>query len=163
MTGALPTSCPCVDIFHLDLRDRVEKRVRRKCLMNRVDLAQLCGHVPNLKYPYTAVRRRGCKTRHARQNRLAIVSDRTTWRARLKSLGDPPLWRWSCRTRNQSLLAYVLDSDVWKLWRVQTHVSLPGPMNFLLVVTWSYQNYARVRRFERFLLLRSVLSREVSS
>ena len=30
VADALPTSCPCVDIFHLDVRDSVEQRVRRK-------------------------------------------------------------------------------------------------------------------------------------
>ena len=50
-----------VDIFHVDLRDSVEQRVRRKCLMNRVDLVQLGGPVPNPKDPYTAVRLREYK------------------------------------------------------------------------------------------------------
>ena len=69
VADARPTSCSCVDIFHLDLRDSVEQRVRQ----------QLGGQEPNPKDPYTAVRRRGCKTRHVRQNRLATVSDQTKW------------------------------------------------------------------------------------
>ena len=70
VADALPTGCPCVVPFHVDLRDSVERRVRRKCLVNRVDLVQLGGQVLNPKDPYTAVRRRGGKTRHVRQNRL---------------------------------------------------------------------------------------------
>ena len=67
----------------------MEQRVRRKCLMNRVDLVQLDGQVPNLKDPNATVRRRGCKTRHVPQNRLATVTDRTTWRARLEESWKP--------------------------------------------------------------------------
>ena len=33
VADALPTSCPCVNIFHVDLRDSAEHRVQRKCLM----------------------------------------------------------------------------------------------------------------------------------
>ena len=84
VADTLPTSYPCVDIFHVDLRDSVEQRVRRTWLMNRVDLVQLGGQVPNPKDRYTAVRRRGCKTRNVRQNRFATVSDRTKRRARLE-------------------------------------------------------------------------------
>ena len=77
VADTLPTRCPCVDIFHVNLQDNVEQRVRRKCLVNRVDLVQLGGQVPNPSDPYTVVRHRGCKTRHWRQNRLATVPDRT--------------------------------------------------------------------------------------
>ena len=69
---ALPTTSPCVDIFHLDLRDSVEQRVRRRSLMNRVDLVQLGGHVTNPEDPYTVVRDRGCKARHVQKDRLAV-------------------------------------------------------------------------------------------
>ena len=75
MAEALPSSCPCVDIFHLVVRDSVEQRVRQECLMNRVDLVELGGQVSNPKDPYTAVTRRGGRTRHVRQNRLATVSE----------------------------------------------------------------------------------------
>ena len=109
VADALPTSCPCVDTFRVDLRVSVEQRVRRKCLMNDVDLVQLGGHVPNPKDPYTAVRRRGCKTRYVRQNRLATVSGsgEQNW----KSRGDLSLWRWSCRTRHHNLFWRMLQ--IW--------------------------------------------------
>ena len=97
VADALPTSCPCDAFFRVDLRDSVEQRVRRKCLMTRGDLVQLGGQVPNPQDPYTAVRRRGCKTRHVQHNRLATVSDRTKWLARLQD------------KKSQSLLAYVAD------------------------------------------------------
>ena len=77
---ALPTTSPCVDIFHVDpshSRDSLERRVRRKCLTNRVDLVQLRGHVTNPEDPYTIVRDRGCKARRERQGMLGTVSDRT--------------------------------------------------------------------------------------
>ena len=88
VADTLPTSCPCVDIFHVDLRDSVEQRVRRKCLMYRVDLVQFGGQVPNPKDPYTAV-------------------GEQDW----KRLGDPPRWRWSCRTRNHILFWRMLQ--IW--------------------------------------------------
>ena len=76
----LPTSCPCVDIFHVDLRDSVEQRVRQKCLMYRVDLVQLGGQVTNPEDPYTVVRDRGGKARHGlasvRPNEVASNSGR---------------------------------------------------------------------------------------
>ena len=110
VADARPTCCSCVDIFHLDLRDSVEQRVRRKCLMKSVDLVQLGGQVPNLKDPYTAVRRRGCKTRCVRQNRLATVSDRTKWRARLEESWRPTTLALVMQdNKSQSLLAYVAD------------------------------------------------------
>ena len=54
VVDALPTTSPCADIFHVDpshSRDSVEQRVRRKCLMNRVDLVQLGGHATNPEDP----------------------------------------------------------------------------------------------------------------
>ena len=62
VVDALPTLSACVDIFHMDpsnSRDSVERRVRKHCLMNRVDLVQLGGHVTNPEDPYTVVRDRG--------------------------------------------------------------------------------------------------------
>ena len=78
--------------------------------MNRVDLVQLGGQVSNPNNPYTAVRRRGCKTRHVRQNRLATVSDRTRWRARLEESWRPTTLALVVQDeKSQSLLAYVAD------------------------------------------------------
>ena len=113
VVDALPTISPRVDIFHADpshSRDSVEPRVRRKCLMNRVDVVQLGGHVTNPEDPYTVVRDRGCKARHVRQNRLATVSDRTRWRAKLEESWRPTTLALVMRDRkSQSLLAYVAD------------------------------------------------------
>ena len=137
---ALPTSCLCVDIFHVDLRDSVEQRVRRKGLMNRVDLVQLDGQVPNPKDPYTAVRRRGCKTGHVRQNILATVSDRTKWRARLEESWRPAALALVVQDKkSQSLLAYVAD-----LARDQHRrcgkVFLTLPWNWNELTTWPSQS-----------------------
>ena len=79
-----PTVSPCVDIFHVDpshSRDSVERRVRKQYLMNHVHLVQLGGHVMNPEDPYTVV--------HVRQDRLATVSDRTKWRAKLEESWRP--------------------------------------------------------------------------
>ena len=86
---ALPTVSPCVDVFHVvpsHSRDSVERRFRKQCLVNRVDLVQLGGHVTNPEDPYTVVRDRGGKVR---QDRLATVSDRTTWRAKMEESWRP--------------------------------------------------------------------------
>ena len=43
VVDALSTVSPCVDIFHVDpshSQDSVERRVRKQCLMNRVDFVQ---------------------------------------------------------------------------------------------------------------------------
>ena len=106
VADALPIICQCVDIFHVDPRESVEQRVRRKCLMNRLDLVQHGGQVPNPKDPYTAVRRRGCKTRHVRPNRLATVSDRTKWRAILEESWRPTTLA-LVEQDKKSLLAHV--------------------------------------------------------
>ena len=87
-----------------------EQRARRKCLTNRVDLVHLGGHVTNPEDPYTVVRDRGCKARHVRQERLVTVSDRT-------NSGDPPLWRWSCGTKNH-------DPPAPSWWRIGFDISL---------------------------------------
>ena len=76
--------------------------------MNRVDLVQLGGHVTNLEDPYTEVRNRGCKARHVPQDRLATVSDRTKWRAKLEGSWRPTTLALVMRNkRSRSLLAGV--------------------------------------------------------
>ena len=73
---ALPTISPCVDIFHVDpshSRESVERRVRKHCLVNRVDLVQLGGHLTKPEVPYSVARGRGGTARHVRQDRLAAV------------------------------------------------------------------------------------------
>ena len=56
----------------------------KQIVMNRVDLVQPGGHVTNPADQYTVVRDRGGRARHVRQDRLATVSDRTKWRAKLE-------------------------------------------------------------------------------
>ena len=137
---ALSTSCPCVDIFHLDARDSVEQRVRQKSLMNRVDLVQLGGQVSNLKDPCTAVRRRGGRTRHVRQNRLATVSDRTRWRAKLEESWRPTTLALVAQDKkSQSLLAYVADF-ARDQHRRGGRVFLTFPWNWNVLTTWPIQS-----------------------
>ena len=73
----VPTLFPCTS--HVCRATCSKKMCDESC-----DLVQLCGQVPSPKDPCTAVRRLGCKARHVRQNRLATVSDRTMWRAKLE-------------------------------------------------------------------------------
>ena len=58
-------------------------------------------------------------------------------------------------TFNRKFIGTVLDSDVWKLWRVQIHVSFPGAMGRLCmhqeVVTFERpQTYSRYTLDDRF-------------
>ena len=98
-------SCLCVDIFHVDLRDSVEQHVRRKCLMHRVDLVQLDGQVPHPKDDVDA-RQATCD-----RTDLPLCQTERSGEQDLKSLGDPPLWRWSSRTRNHNLFWRMLQ--IW--------------------------------------------------
>ena len=137
---ARPTSYPCVDIFHLDLRGSVEQRVRRKCLMNRVDLVQLGGQVPNQTDPYTALRRRGRKTRHVQQNRLATVSNRTKWQSRLEESWRPTTLALVVQDKKpQSLLAHVADL-ARDQHRRGGRVFLTFPWNWNVLTTWQIQS-----------------------
>ena len=73
VVDALPTTSQCLAFFHVDplhSRDSGEKRVRRKCLMNRVDMVQLGGYVTNSEDPYSVVRDPGCNARHVRQDQI---------------------------------------------------------------------------------------------
>ena len=51
---------------------------------DRAHLVQVGGHVTNPKDWDTTVRLRGYKTRHVQQHRLATVSDRARWQAKLE-------------------------------------------------------------------------------
>ena len=140
VADAIPISCPCVEIFHVDPRDNVEQRVRQNNLMNRMDMVQLGGQLPSCKDPYTDVRRRGGKTRHVRQNQLDKVSDRTRWRARLEESWRPTTLALIVQDKkSQSLLAYVAD-----LTRDQHRrggrVFLTFPWNWNVLTTWPIQS-----------------------
>ena len=112
----------------------------KKNLMNRVDLVQLGGHVPNPKDRYTAVRRRGGKTRHVRQNRLATVSDRSRWRAKLEEYWRPiTLALVVHNKKSQSLLAYVADM-ARDQHRRDGRVFLTFPWNWNVLTTWPIQS-----------------------
>ena len=81
-----------VDTFQVNSwnsRDNVEQRVQKRVLRNRVDLVQLGGQVANPVDRYTAVKRRGYKTRHVQQHRLAKVSGRARRRAKLEESWRP--------------------------------------------------------------------------
>ena len=108
--------------------------------MNRVDLVQLGEQVPNPKDPYAAVRRRGCKTRHVRQNRIARVSDRTKWRARLEESGRPTTLASVVQDKkSQSLLAYVADL-AHDQHRRGGSVFLTFRWNWNVLTTWPIQS-----------------------
>ena len=83
---ACPTNSSSVDTFHVDSwnsLDNVEQRVQREGFGETI--LTWCSLVAKCQIrPYTAVRRRGGRTRHVRQNQLATVSDRARWRAKLE-------------------------------------------------------------------------------
>ena len=61
VVDALSTNSPCVDMFQLDRlqsQNRVEQRVRKTCLMNRMDLVQLGGYETNPEDPYTIAKKK---------------------------------------------------------------------------------------------------------
>ena len=81
---------------------------------------QVGGQVTNPEDRDTAVRLRGYKTRHVQQHRLATVSDRARWRAKLEECWRPITLELVVQNKkSQSLLAYVADlsgpaSSWWK-------------------------------------------------
>ena len=114
----------CVDIFHVDpshSRDRVDRRVRKQCLMNRVGLVQFGGHGANQENPYTVVRDRGGKARHLRQDRLARVNDRTKWRAKLAES-----WRHTTLALVMQHKSHGLIWHVLRIWLVISIVMVEG-------------------------------------
>ena len=71
---------------------------------------QLGGQVTNPEDWYTAVKHRGYKTRHVQQHRLATVSGRARWRAKLEESWRPITLALVVQNKkSQSLLAYVAD------------------------------------------------------
>ena len=104
---ACSTNSSLVDIFHVDpwnSRDNVEQRVQRRIRRNRVDLVQLGGQMTNPKDWNRAVKR------HVQQHRLATVSDRARWRAKLEESWRPVTLAVIVQNKkSQSLLAYVSD------------------------------------------------------
>ena len=104
-----------MDTFHVDSwnsRDNVEQRVQRRIRRNRVDLVQLGGQVTNPEDRNTAVKLRGYKTRHVQQqHRLATVSGRAKWRAKLEECLETDYSGVLVvqNKKSQSLLAYVAD------------------------------------------------------
>ena len=107
------TNSSFVDTFHVDpwnSRDNLEQRVQRRVRRNRVDLVQVGGQVTNPEDRDTAVRLRGYKTRHVEPHRLATVSDRAWWRAKLEECWRPITLKLVVQNKkSQSLLAYVAD------------------------------------------------------
>ena len=90
--------------------DHVEQRVQRRVRRNSVDLVQLGGQVTNPKDWNTAVKLRGYKIRHVQQHRLATVSDRARWRAKLEDSWRPITLALVVQNKkSQSLLVYVAD------------------------------------------------------
>ena len=105
---ACSTNSSLVDNFHVDpwnSRDNVEQPFQRRDRRIRVD-----GQMTNPKDWNTAVKRRGYKIRHVQQHRLATVSDRARWRAKLEESWTPVTLAVNVQNKkSQSLLAYVSD------------------------------------------------------
>ena len=92
--------------------------------MNRVDLIQLGGHVTNPEDQHTVVRDRGSKARHVRQDRLARVSDRTKWRAKLEESWRPTTLAVVMRNeKSWSHLAHVADLAITSWWKSGSDMS----------------------------------------
>ena len=132
-----------VDTFHVDPwnnRDDVEQRVQKRVRRNRVDLVQLGGQVTKRENRYTAVKRRGYKTRYAQQHRLATVSGRATWRAKLEESWRPITLALVVQNKkSQSLLAYVADL-ARDQHRRGGRVLLTFPWNWNVLTTWPIQS-----------------------
>ena len=132
-----------VDTFHVDSwnsRDNVEQRVQKRVRRNRVDLVQLGGQVTNPEDRYTAVKHRGYKTRHVQQHRLATVSGRARWRAKLEESWRPITLALVVQNKkSQSLLAYVADL-ARDQHRRGGRVFLTFPWNWNVLTTWPIQS-----------------------
>ena len=87
----------------------MEQRVRRKCMMNRVDLVQFSGHATNPEDPCTVVRDRECMAGHVRQNRRLRRNKVASKIGRILETHHSGVG-WSCPAKKtRSLLAYVAD------------------------------------------------------
>ena len=142
-TDACPTNSSSVNTFHVDpwnSRDNVEQRVQRRFQRNRVDLVQLGGQVTNQEDRDTAVRLRGYKTRHVQQHRLATVSDRARWRAKLRESWRPiTLASVVQNKKSKSPLAYVADL-ARDQHRRGGRVVLTFPCYWNVLTTWPIQS-----------------------
>ena len=121
---------------------------------NRVDLVQVGGQVTNPEDRDTAVRLRGYKIRHVQQHRLATVSDRARWRAKLEECSIPITLEFVVQNKkSQSLLAYVADL-ARDQHRRGGRVFLTFPWKWNVLTTWPIQSviseapflFARERR-----------------
>ena len=123
-----------VDTFHVDpwsSRDNVEQRVQRRVRRNRVDLEQLGGQMTNPKDRNTAVKLRGYKIRHVQQHRLATVSDRARWRAKLEESWRPMTLAVIVQNKeSQSPLAYIADLALDQTF----------PWNWNVLTTWPIES-----------------------
>ena len=137
------TNSSFVDKIHVDpwnSRDNVEQRVQRRVRRNRVDLVQLGGQVTNPEDRDTAVKRRGYKTRYVQQHRLATVSDRARWRAKLEESWRPITLALVVQNKkSQSLLAYVAEL-ARDQHRLGGRVFLTLPWNWNVLTTWPIQS-----------------------
>ena len=133
------TNSSFVDTFHVDpwnSRGDLERRVQR----NRVDLVQVGDQVTNPEYRDTAVRLLGYKTRHVQQHRLATVSDRAKWRAKLEECWRPITLELVVQSKkSQSLLAYVADL-ARDQHRRGGRVFLTFPWKWNVLTTWPIQS-----------------------
>ena len=85
-------------------------------------------------------KKRGCKSRHVRKDRLATVSDRTRWRVKLDKSWRPTTLAvviWNKKSR--SLLAYVADL-ARDQHRRGGRVFMTFPWNSNVLTTWPIQS-----------------------
>ena len=109
-------------------------------LRNRLDLVQLGGEGSNSEDRDTAVKRLGYKTRYVQQHRLATVSDRARWRAKLEESWRPVTLAVIVQNKkSQSLLAYVSDL-ARDQHRRGGRVFLTFPWNWNVLTTWPIQS-----------------------
>ena len=137
------TNSSFVDTFHVDpwnSRGDLEQRVQRRVRRNRFELVQVGGQVTNPEDRHTAVRLRGYKTRHVQQHRLATVSDRARWRAKLEECWRPITLELVVQSKkSQSLLAYVADL-ARDQHRRGGRVFLTFPWKWNVLTTWPIQS-----------------------
>ena len=130
------TNSSVVNSFHVgswNSHDNLEQRVQRRVRRNRVDLVQVGGQV-------TAVRPRGYQIRHVPQHKLAKVSDRAMWRAKMEECWRQITLELVIQDRKpQSLLAYVADL-ARDQHRRGGRVFLTFPWKWNVLTTWPIQS-----------------------
>ena len=138
-----PSGADACPTFHVDpwnSRDNVEQRVQRRVRRNRVDLVQLGGQMTIPKDRNTAVKLRGYKIRHVQQHRLATVSDRAMWPAKLEESWRPMTLAVIVQNKkSQSLLAYIADLARGQHRRCG-RVFLTFLWNWNVLMTWPIQS-----------------------